>query len=177
MGKQQTNSHQTISDTRTDQNQCVRWRTPRHYALTGQNSERFDALDVAFECPVSQVEEKVALSASINRVACSPMDTCFVKINDGSNAELNAPASTASQSDEGVIFEFALDAFRYNKVAEGDRGRLIFRRCWRYRLGSTNDEGAGISANVDSARSRLSTVSFMKFRVISNWNPRPSIGP
>jgi len=54
------------------------------------------------------------------------MDTRFVKINDGSNAELNAPASTASQSDEGVILEFVLDGLRYNKVAEGDRERLIF---------------------------------------------------
>jgi hypothetical protein len=69
------------------------------------------------------------------------MDTRFIKLNDGWNAEPNAPAPLVSRSGDDVMLEFDLNAFRYNKFVEGDRGRLIFRRCWRYRLGSTNDEG------------------------------------
>jgi len=69
------------------------------------------------------------------------MDTRFIKINDGWKAEPNAPAPVLSRSGDDVILEFDLNAFRYKKFVEGDRGRLTFRRCWRYRLGSTNDEG------------------------------------
>jgi len=35
---------------------------------------------------------------------------------------------------------------------------------------------AGISASVDSARSRLRGASSMRLTAISNWNPRPTIG-
>ena len=69
------------------------------------------------------------------------MGTRFVKLNEGWNAEPNAPAPMVSRSGEDVILEFDLNAFRYKNFAEGDRGRLVFRGCWRYRLGSTNDEG------------------------------------
>lgn len=69
------------------------------------------------------------------------MDTRFIKLNEGWNAEPNAPAPVVSRSGDDVVLEFDLNAFRYKNFAEGDRGRLVFRGCWRYRLGSTNDEG------------------------------------
>jgi hypothetical protein len=69
------------------------------------------------------------------------MVTRFLKINDGWNAEPNAPHQLVSRSGNDVVLEFDLNAFRYKRFSEGDRGRLLFRRCWRYRLGSTNDEG------------------------------------
>jgi hypothetical protein len=68
------------------------------------------------------------------------MDTRFIKLNNGWNAEPNSPAPVVSRSGDDVFLEFDLNAFRY-KHSQGDRGRLVFRRCWRYRLGSTNDEG------------------------------------
>src|SRR5437868_5815290 len=96
------------------------------------------------------------------------MATRFIKINDGWNAEPNAPAPVVSRSGDDVILEFDLNAFRYKKFVEGDRGRLIFRRCWRYRLGSTNDEGWY------HGQCRFSCS--MKSMAISSWNARLTIG-
>jgi hypothetical protein len=62
-------------------------------------------------------------------------------INDGWNAEPNAPAPVITRSGDDVVLEFDLNPFRFKQFSEGERGRLIFRRCWRYRLGGTNDEG------------------------------------
>ena len=69
------------------------------------------------------------------------MGTRFIKLNDGWNAEPNAPAPAVFRSGDNVTLEFDLNAFRYKDFVEGDRGRLVFRGCWRYRLSSTNDEG------------------------------------
>ena len=69
------------------------------------------------------------------------MSTCFLKLNDDWNADPNAPAPAVARSDNDVVLEFRLNPFRLRKFREGDRGRLVFRNCWRYRLGETNDEG------------------------------------
>ncbi len=69
------------------------------------------------------------------------MATKFRKLNDGWNAEPNAPAESVHVRGGDVILEFALNAFQYTAFSEGDRGRLAFRGCTRYRLGPTNDEG------------------------------------
>jgi hypothetical protein len=45
------------------------------------------------------------------------------------------------RSGADVILEFDLNPFQSTNFSEGDRGRLIFHNCWRYRLGATNDEG------------------------------------
>lgn len=69
------------------------------------------------------------------------MNTCFVKLNDGWNAEPNAPAPAVTRSGNDLLLEFRLNPFQFKQFSEGDRGRLVFRNCWRYRLGGTNDEG------------------------------------
>ena len=69
------------------------------------------------------------------------MNTRFVKLSDEWNAEPNAPAPVVARSGNDVILEFDLNPFQFRKFSEGDRGRLVFRNCWRYRLGGTNDEG------------------------------------
>jgi hypothetical protein len=69
------------------------------------------------------------------------MSTRFIKLNDGWNAEPNAPAAAVARSRNDVVLEFRLNAFQFKQFSEGDRGRLVFRNCWRYRLGGTNDEG------------------------------------
>ena len=69
------------------------------------------------------------------------MDTRFVQLNDGWNAEPNAPAPVVAHSGNDVVLEFRLNPFRFKQFSEGDRGRLVFLNCWRYRLGGTNDEG------------------------------------
>lgn len=69
------------------------------------------------------------------------MNTHFVKLNDGWNAEPNAPAPAVTHSGNDLLLEFRLNPFQFKQFSEGDRGRLVFRNCWRYRLGGTNDEG------------------------------------
>jgi hypothetical protein len=69
------------------------------------------------------------------------VDTRFVKLNDGWNAEPNAPAPVVDRSGNDVVLEFRLNPFQCKKFSNGDRARLVFRNCWRYRLGGTNDEG------------------------------------
>ena len=69
------------------------------------------------------------------------MDTRFVKLNDGWNAEPNVPAPEVARSGNDVVLEFRLNPFQFKKSSNGDRARLVFRSCWRYRLGGTNDEG------------------------------------
>ena len=68
------------------------------------------------------------------------MNTRFIKINDRRNAEPNAPAPIITRTGDDVVLEFDLNPFQFKQFSEGDRGRLIFRRCWRYRLDGTNDE-------------------------------------
>jgi hypothetical protein len=70
-----------------------------------------------------------------------PMSTRFIKLNEGWNAEPNAPAPIVLRSGADVILEFDLNPYQFEGFSLGDRGRLVFRDCWRYRLGGTNDEG------------------------------------
>jgi len=67
--------------------------------------------------------------------------TRFKKLNLDWNAEPNAPAPQITRWDLDVVSSFYLNAFIFPKFREGDVGQLRFRNCWRYRLGSTNDEG------------------------------------
>ena len=69
------------------------------------------------------------------------MDTRFVQLNDGWNAEPNAPAPVVARSGNDVVLEFRVNPFQFKQFSEGDRGRLVFLNCWRYRLAATNDEG------------------------------------
>jgi len=69
------------------------------------------------------------------------MDTRFIKLNDDWNADPNAPVPFVVRSGDDVILEFHLNSFQFKRFQEGDRGRLVFRNCWRYRMGVTNDEG------------------------------------
>ena len=65
----------------------------------------------------------------------------FLKLNQGWNAEPNAPAPVVSVDGNDVILRFYLNAFRYPDFSEEEFGYLRFVTCERYRLGSTNDEG------------------------------------
>ena len=65
------------------------------------------------------------------------MDTRFVKLNDGWNAEPNAPAPVVARLGNDVVLEFRLNPFQFKKFSKGDRARLVFRNSWRYRLGGT----------------------------------------
>jgi hypothetical protein len=69
------------------------------------------------------------------------MPTTFRKLNDGWNADPNAPYEAVTVDGRDVQLEFRLNRFLFPGVERGDVGRLTFSGCTRYRLGPENDEG------------------------------------
>ena len=69
------------------------------------------------------------------------MGTQFRQLNDGWNAEPNAPDAAVQVAGGNVVLVFLANAFLFPRFAEGQRLRLRFKNARRYRLGSTNDEG------------------------------------
>jgi hypothetical protein len=67
--------------------------------------------------------------------------TAFSKLNDGWNAEPNAPHPQVWVDGVDLVLSFEMNPWQFPEYNEGDTGALRFRRCSRYRLGSTNDEG------------------------------------
>ncbi|MDN5001970.1 hypothetical protein ACFQZO_13840 [Bradyrhizobium sp. GCM10027634] len=65
----------------------------------------------------------------------------FRKLNEGWNAEPNAPWPHVAISGHDVLLSFLLNPFQFTSFAEEDQGILRFSNCVRYRLGATNDEG------------------------------------
>ena len=69
------------------------------------------------------------------------MTTTFTKLNDGWNAEPNAPEPVVEIDGSELRLSFLANAFQFAAYDEDDVLQLSFRGCWRYRLGPTNDEG------------------------------------
>lgn len=69
------------------------------------------------------------------------MSIKFIKLNENWNAEPNAPEASVSLDCSNLILEFAVNPWAYKGFEEGERARIIFKNCFKYRLGSTNDEG------------------------------------
>lgn len=64
----------------------------------------------------------------------------FKRLNDGWNAEPNAPEPQVKVTGSSVELTFVLNPWT-NGADEGERGRLTFRNCAMWRIGATNDEG------------------------------------
>jgi len=69
----------------------------------------------------------------------SAVRTEFTKLNEGWNAEGGAPYPEVHRDESGLRLAFFLRAG--GEIRDYDRGELLFPKCWRYRLGPTNDEG------------------------------------
>ncbi len=69
------------------------------------------------------------------------MTTTFTKLNNGWDAEPNAPYPRIEIVASHLTLTFLLNPWIHDGVGEFDRGELTFFGCWRYRLGETNDEG------------------------------------
>lgn len=70
-----------------------------------------------------------------------PTRLSFRKLNEGWNAEPNAPNPRVAISGRDLLLRFLLNPYRFKSFAEDDEGVLRFENCVRYRLGATNDEG------------------------------------
>jgi hypothetical protein len=69
------------------------------------------------------------------------MTTTFVRLNHDWNADPNAPEPEVARQAGDVVLTFAVNAIVFPQFVEGSRAKVVFRNCWRYRLGPTNDEG------------------------------------
>ena len=65
----------------------------------------------------------------------------FIKLNDGWNAEPNAPHPRVIVSGTDVLIKFLLNPFQFPQFGPDDQGTIRFSNCSRYRFGATNDEG------------------------------------
>jgi hypothetical protein len=64
----------------------------------------------------------------------------FRRLNDGWNAEPNAPDPQVAVGGSSVRLTFFLNPWAY-MAGEDERGCLTFEHCSMWRLGATNDEG------------------------------------
>ena len=69
------------------------------------------------------------------------MPTSFVVLNQGWNADPNAPEPLIERHGSDLRLSFRINAFQYPQFAEGQVASIRFLGCWRHRLGATNDEG------------------------------------
>ncbi len=67
--------------------------------------------------------------------------TSFTRLNDGWNAEPNAPDPKVRVEGTDLVLSFRMNHRQYPEYGEGNVGELRFTRCSRYRLGATNDQG------------------------------------
>ena len=67
--------------------------------------------------------------------------TTFRQLNEGWNAEPNAPEPKVAVDGRDVVVSFLMNPFHFPQFSADDVGKLRFVSCQRYRLGSTNDEG------------------------------------
>src|SRR6478736_916613 len=70
-----------------------------------------------------------------------PNMTTFEQLNDGWNANPNAPNPKVTIEGRDVLVSFGMNRFVFPDFTAEDVGRLRFCLCSRYRLGDTNDEG------------------------------------
>lgn len=68
--------------------------------------------------------------------------TRFTKLNEGWNAEPNAPEPRVMVVGSDVQLEFLLNEQEFPKLARFKGGRLIFKNATKYRMGRVNDEGS-----------------------------------
>ena len=75
------------------------------------------------------------------RQIAMPSTLKFRKLNEGWNAEPNAPSPVVDVDGRDLLLRFYLNPFAYPGFVEADSGILRFKDFSSYRLGSTNDEG------------------------------------
>ncbi|MGB0766162.1 MAG: hypothetical protein ACPGYV_00470 [Phycisphaeraceae bacterium] len=69
------------------------------------------------------------------------METEFTILNDGWNAEPNAPCPQIDIHGSDVLLTFVRNHLMYSDVEEDSTMSIRFKDCHKYRLGPTNDEG------------------------------------
>lgn len=69
------------------------------------------------------------------------MSTEFKKLNEDWNAQPNSPSPVVKIEGLKLILEFSPNHFVYPDYEAFSKITLTFHDCWRYRIGTVNDEG------------------------------------
>ena len=69
------------------------------------------------------------------------MKATFYKLNEGWNADPNAPSPAIEVQGEDIVLKFLVNPFEFPEFEKDEIGVLRFVRCQQYRLGPPNDEG------------------------------------
>jgi hypothetical protein len=69
------------------------------------------------------------------------MATHFTKLNNGWNAEPNAPHMEVGVNVKTVTLSFLANSYQFADFVDGQIIRLQFNDVWRYAIGDVNDEG------------------------------------
>lgn len=69
------------------------------------------------------------------------MQTSFLQLNEGWNAEPNAPSPVVEIQGTDLVLSYDVNAFQYPEFEEDEVALLRFVRSERSRLGPTNDKG------------------------------------
>ena len=67
--------------------------------------------------------------------------TDYTRLNEGWNAEPNAPDVRITCEGDALRVSFILNSFVFPGYEHGQRATLTFPQCTRYRFGPPNDEG------------------------------------
>jgi len=65
----------------------------------------------------------------------------FIKLNEGWNADPNAPCPNIEISNSILKLSFFMNCFVFDNFDKDDLGILTFQDCFQYRIGPPNDEG------------------------------------
>jgi len=105
------------------------------------------------------------------------MTESFVKLNDGWNAQPNAPEPQVLFSEDALLLTFDLNAFQYPTFKEGQRATLRFTNCSRFRLGAPNDEGWYAEYYGDNTRAPWGDFYELSDPSIGNFDSDWRVGP
>jgi len=67
--------------------------------------------------------------------------TEFTKLNEGWNADPNAPDPKVTWQGGNLHLSFYVNAFEFPDFDEGTSRKIVFEDCRRYRIGTITDEG------------------------------------
>jgi hypothetical protein len=76
-----------------------------------------------------------------SRCANKPLTTQFTQLNQGRNAEPNAPHIDVRVDGSTLTLSFLANPFQFPEFVDGQIIRLRFDNVWRYAIGDINDEG------------------------------------
>jgi len=103
------------------------------------------------------------------------MTATFYQLNEGWNAEPNAPNPSIQVEGEDLVLTFRVNPFQFPEFEKGEVGILRFKRCERYRVGPPMTL-VGTRVDAGLARWRRNGESFIGSRALHHCEKRWETG-